>query len=248
MRSPGETPSPQTAARFATTHWSVVLAARDGDSRESLAALERLCCAYWRPIYAYIRRDGRGPADAQDLTQEFLCRLVHKDWLEHLHDQHGKFRSFLLTFLKHFLSDERRRAHSLKRGGGKTLVSLDAYETEERAAMELTADLTADQIYERRWARSVMAQAADRLRDEYRAWGRAALFEQIKDLQPGERGERNYAEIGASLGLSEQAIKSAVHDLRRRHREILRAEIARTVSDASEVDEEIRHLLQLFGG
>src|SRR5207247_4990676 len=107
IRIPGETSPPQTAAAFATTHWSVVLAARDGDSRDSLAALERLCRAYWRPVYAYIRREGHGPADTQDLTQEFLSRLVHKDWLSHLHDQRGRFRSFLLTLLKHFLSDER---------------------------------------------------------------------------------------------------------------------------------------------
>jgi RNA polymerase sigma-70 factor (ECF subfamily) len=248
VRGPGETTSPEGTGQFATTHWSVVLAARDGDPSAAFAALERLCHSYWRPIYAFIRRDGHGPLDAQDLTQEFLSRLVHKDWLNHLHDQRGKFRSFLLTFLKHFLSGERARASTQKRGGGRSFVSLDAFELEERAKIEPADEMTADQIYERRWAWTIMAQAADRLREEYTAWGKAALFEQIKDLQPGERGERSYAEIGTSLGISEQAIKNAVHDLRRRHREILRAGIAQTVSDTNEVDEEIRHLLRLFGG
>ena len=248
MGSQDETSSSKRAGWFATTHWSVVLAARDGDSLTAFAALERLCRSYWRPVYAYIRRDGHGASDAQDLTQEFLSRLIHKEWLNHLHDRRGKFRSFLLTLLKHFLSDERERANTQKRGGGRIFVSLDAYEAEERALMEPAGGLTADQIYERHWAWTIMAQAADRLREEYTAWGKAALFEQIKDLQPGERGERSYAEIGTSLGMSEQAIKNAVHDLRRRHREILRAGIAQTVSDTNEVDEEIRHLLRLFGG
>src|ERR1041385_1894088 len=248
MKKAGETPSAGGSEWFATTHWSVVLEARDGDSTSSFAALERLCLAYWRPVYGYIRRDGHGPSDAQDLTQEFLSRLVHKEWLNRLHDQRGKFRSFLLTFLKHFFSDQRQRANRQKRGGGRSFVSLDAYNEEERAARGPAHELTAYQIYERRWARTVLMQAVDRLRDEYTARGKAAVFEQIKDLQPGEAGERNYAEIGAALGVSEQAIKNAVHAFRRRHREILRDEIAQTVSDAKEIDEEIRHLMRLFGG
>src|ERR1041385_264908 len=136
MKKAGETPSAGGSEWFATTHWSVVLEARDGDSTSSFAALERLCLAYWRPVYGYIRRDGHGPSDAQDLTQEFLSRLVHKEWLNRLHDQRGKFRSFLLTFLKHFLSDQRDKARAQKRGGGKTLLSLDDTSVEERSCIQ----------------------------------------------------------------------------------------------------------------
>jgi RNA polymerase sigma-70 factor (ECF subfamily) len=147
-------------------------------------------------VYAYLRRDGHSPEDAQDLTQEFLSRLVHKDWLAHLQDQRGRFRSFLLTFLKHFLSDQRQRAKRLKRGGGRALVSLDAFEEEDRAKFEPVDGLTADQTYERRWAQAVMAQAAARLREDYAARGKLALFDQLKDLQPGEAGKRSYAKLG----------------------------------------------------
>ncbi|HXI54346.1 MAG TPA: sigma-70 family RNA polymerase sigma factor [Candidatus Saccharimonadales bacterium] len=248
MGVPDKSSSRACADRFATTHWSVVLAARDGDSSTSVAALERLCRSYWQPVYAYLRRDGHSPEDAQDLTQEFLSRLVHKDWLAHLQDQRGRFRSFLLTFLKHFLSDQRQRAKRLKRGGGRALVSLDAFEEEDRAKFEPVDGLTADQAYERRWAQAVMAQAAARLREDYAARGKLALFDQLKDLQPGEAGKRSYAQIGAELGLSEQAIKNAVHALRGRHREILRDEIAHTVRDRGEVDGEIQHLMRVFGG
>jgi len=231
---------------FVTTHWSVVLAAKNGDSPNASAAMERLCRAYWRPIYAFIRRDGYRVEDAQDLTQEFLARLLAKDYLDHLHHQRGKFRSFLLTLVKHFLSDYRDRVRALKRGGDRTFVSLDQALEEERAAVGPVDGLTADQIFERRWAATLLAQAAERLRQEYAGEGRAALFEQLKDLQPGERGNQTYAELGVQLGMSEAAIKSAMHRLRRRHQVILREEIANTVAGPEEVDEEIRHLLAVL--
>jgi RNA polymerase sigma factor (sigma-70 family) len=232
---------------FATTHWSIVLLARDGDSSAAFAALDRLCHDYWRPVYAYVRRDGYGPPDAQDLTQEFLTRFVHKEWLNHLKDQRGKFRSFLLTFLKHFLSDQRDRAGALKRGGGATLIPLDELQAEEQSALGVMQALTAEQIFERRWAQDVMDRAVAQLRHEYTDDGKAELYAQLKDLQPGERTSSGYVEIGRQLGLTESAVKSAVHRLRQRHRALLRAEIARTVSSEAEIDEEIRYLISVLG-
>ena len=151
---------------FATTHWSVVFTARDGDTSEALAALERLCRSYWKPVYAYIRRDGCQPADAQDLTQEFFRRFIEKEWLDHLQHRRGKFRSFLLTFLKHFLSDERDRAGAQKRGGGQAILSLDELQAEESHGFEPSGSLTADQVFERRWAQTMMERAVTRLRQE----------------------------------------------------------------------------------
>jgi RNA polymerase sigma-70 factor (ECF subfamily) len=233
---------------FATTHWSVVLLARDGNSQAAFVALERLCRDYWRPVYAFVRRDGYNPADAQELTQEFLSRFVHKEWLNHLKDQRGKFRSFLLTFLKHFLSDYREHIGRLKRGGGTIVVPLEELETEEDSAWSATGGLTAEQTFDLRWAQEVMERTVEQLRHEFVESGKAELYEQLKDLQPGERAAASYAEIGARLGLSEGAVKSAVHRLRFRHRALLRAEIARTVFDEAEVDAEIRHLIQVLGG
>ena len=237
---------PEAGRVFATTHWSVVLAAQRADGLRADVALEKLCRSYWPPLYAYIRREGYGVHDAQDLTQEFLSRFIQKEWLGHLQDQRGKFRSFLLTFLKHFLSDERDKAGAQKRGGGKTLVSLDDTSAEERYLDAPANGLSPDQIFERRWAETEMERALSRLREEYEAGGKAALFEQLKEIQPGEHGEASYAEIGARLGLAEGTIASAVHRLRQRHREILRDEIAQTVARPEEIDEEIRNLLAIL--
>jgi len=241
-----ENNAPHTGGAFVTTHWSIVWSARNGDSPSSEAALEKLCRTYWPQLYAFIRRQGYNAHDAQELTQEFLMRFIHREWLNHLEHQQGKFRSFLLTFLKHFLSDERDRANAQKRGGGKAMVSLDAYEAEERQLIEPAEKMTADEIYERRWAQAVMDEAARRLREEYESRGKSELFEQLKELQPGEHGARSYAEIGASLGLTEQAIKNAAHGFRRRYGELLRDEIAQTVDSASEIQAEIQHLMQIF--
>jgi len=238
--------SEPSGAVFATTHWSMVLAAKEGNSSDAFAALEGLCRSYWRPVYAYIRRDGYSPVDAQDLTQEFFRRFIEKDWIDHLKHQRGKFRSFLLTFLKHFLSDERDRAGAQKRGGNRVFISIDELQTEDGRTFELPDTLTAEQAFERRWAQNLMDRAVARLRQEYVDDGKAELFERLKDIQPGERGESNYAEIGAQLGLSEGAVKSAVHRLRLRHREVLRGEIARTIGGTEEVDEEIRHLMRVL--
>src|SRR5215475_3797716 len=196
----------QSAANrwFTTTHWSVVLAAKRSDSAEASKALEKLCRTYWPPLYTYIRRDGHSPEDAQDLTQEFFARLVEKEYLSHLQDQRGKFRSFLLTLLKHFLSDERAKAGAQKRGGGRAFVSLnDTSAVEADYQIEATHDGNPEELYERQWAKRVLEQALERLRQEYASDGKAALFEQLKDLQPGEHGANSYAEMGAQLGTSE---------------------------------------------
>ena len=253
MPSSGVTPDPLlrvAASTFATTHWSVVLAAREMDAPQAAAALEMLCRTYWRPLYAYIRRDGYGVQDAQDLTQEFFSHLLEKNYLSHLHDQRGKFRSFLLTFLKHFLSDERDKAAAQKRGGGRRVVSLDDTSVGERSFIEpaMASGLSPDQVFERRWAETILEQAAKRLRKEYVANGKTALFDALNDFQPGEHGAVSYKEAGARLDMTESAIKSAIHRMRRRHREILREEIANTVSRPEEIDEEIRYLLTILSG
>lgn len=232
-------------AWFVTTHWSVVLDAKGSDPALAGAALEKLCQTYWRPLYTFIRRNGYSPADAQDLTQEFFAKLLSKDHLRHLRDQRGKFRSFLLTFVKHFLCDERDKARAQKRGGGLTAVSIDDAEGEESFLLR-ARELSPDELFERRWAEAALEEALRRLRDEYVESGKGALFDRLKDAQPGKHGETSYAEIGAELGMTESGIKSAALRLRRRHSEILRDEIAQTVTRAEEVDEEIRHLISLL--
>ena len=242
--APESDPTPHGQA-FLATNWSLVWRARQGDT-VAAEACEKLCLTYWPPLYAYIRREGYSVEDAQDLTQEFLSRLMHKEWLNHLQDQRGKFRSFLLTFLKNFLSDQRDHDRAQKRGGGLTLVSIDAYEAEEREFAVPADTLTPEQIFERRWALAVMTQAVERLRQDYATRGQTALFEQFKDLQPGEHGESSYAQIGAALGMTEQAVKNAAHTFRRRYAQLLRGEIAQTVMEPDEVHEELQHLMTVF--
>jgi RNA polymerase sigma-70 factor (ECF subfamily) len=235
----------QSAAWFVTTDWNVVLEAKGDDSACANEALEKLCRIYWPPIYAFIRRNGYNAADAQDLTQEFFSRLLSKDYLGHLRDQRGKFRSFLLTFVKHFLSDERTKASAQKRGGGQAVLSLDDTAAEDQYATEAADHLSPDQLFERSWAQTVLHQALQQLAGEYSASGKSLLFDKLKDVQPGEHGLLSYAELGSEIGMTEVAIKSAVHRLRRRHREILREEIARTVMRPEDVDDEIRYLISL---
>jgi RNA polymerase sigma factor (sigma-70 family) len=229
---------------FATTHWTVVLAAKaEGVSGD---ALERLCTIYWRPIYSYIRREGYIAADAEDLTQGFFGQLFQKDYLQHLRHQNGKFRSFLLTFLKHFLSDERDKAAAQKRGGSKKFISLDHLLTEEVHVAELSNHITPEELFDRRWAETLLNQAIDRLKAEYERRGNGLLFASISDFEPNKHGAKSHAEVGIELGMSETAVKSAVHRLRARHREILREEIAHTVATPEEIDGEIQHLLSVM--
>ena len=248
MSSPALDPASGGAQWFATTHWSVVLAAKQGGPSEAAGALEKLCRTYWPPLYAYIRRDGCDKTEAQDLTQEFFARLLARDYLQQLRHQEGKFRSFLLAYLKNFLSEQRRKAGAQKRGGDCVFVSLDVPAGEAGYLLEPVDGLTPDQVFERRWAQAILQTALDRLRQEFTARGQAALFERLQDYQPREPGGRSYVQLGDDLGMTEAAVKSAVHRMRQRHRELLREEIAQTVTRPEEIEEELRHFRAVLAG
>ena len=232
-----------TAREFRTTHWSVVLLARRDDTVRAESALAELCRAYWYPLYAYARRLGRSPEDAQDLTQEFFARLIGKRWLDRADQARGRFRSFLLAAFKHFLADEWDHDRAFKRGGGQTLLALDGLDAEERYRLEPTDIATPEAIYDRRWALTVLDQALARLEAEQRTDGQADRFEAVKDCLLGEPGDATLAELGARFGLTEAAMKSSVRRLRDRYRALLREEIAQTVDGPEGVDEELCSLL-----
>jgi RNA polymerase sigma-70 factor (ECF subfamily) len=246
MPEPAPDLAPNGARWFATTHWSVVLAAKDGDTSGAAAALERLCQTYWPPLYAFIRREGYDDSEAKDLTQEFFLKMIERDYLQHLRHQRGRFRSFMLTVLKHFLQEQRGRAKAQKRGGGRPVLSLDQMTEDECDWAEPADRFSPDQVFERRWAETVLRTALDRLGREYAAVGRSELFEVLKDLQPREPEAPSYADIGARFGMSTAAVKSTVQRMRLRHREILREEIAHTVTRPEDVDQEIRHLREVL--
>jgi RNA polymerase sigma factor (sigma-70 family) len=239
--SNGDSTSPKLR-EFTTTHWSVVLSAGDHESPQAADALERLCRTYWYPLYAYVRRDGSSPEDAQDLTQAFFERFLEKDYLADVRREKGRFRSFLLACLRHFLADERDRARAIKRGGGRMPLSLDAQDAEGRYLMEPRNELTAETIFERRWALTVLESARARLRDDYARAGKIERFEALEKFLPGEQADCTYAQAASRLGLAAGTIKWEVNQLKKRYRELLRAEIAHTVPSADEVNEEVRHL------
>jgi len=240
--------SSASAGVFATTHWSVVLAAASGkDSANAAAALEQLCLAYWYPLYAYVRRRGYSAEDAQDGTQSFFARILEGNVLPRASSQRGRFRSFLLTALQNFLADEHDRATARKRGGGHQAVSLDALEGEARYALEPIDVVTPDILFERRWATTVLEEAWRLLETEYEAEGKLALFRELRRFNSAQESAPGYDEIGRKLGLPENTVKSLVHRMRRRYRTLLRTEIARTVEGPGEVDEEIRYLLRVLG-
>lgn len=250
MSFPEQTPGalPAGAREFRTTHWSVVLLAQLEDTVQAEAALAELCRDYWYPLYAYVRRLGRSPEDAQDLTQEFFARLIEKRWLDRAEQSRGRFRSFLLAAFKHFLTSEWRREQAGKRGGGQAVLSLDAAEAEDRYRLEPADMATPEAIYDRRWALTVLDQALNRLEAEQRADGQAARFEALKDCLLGEPGVETLATIGARLGLTEAALKSVVRRARERYRALLREEIARTVDGPEGVDAELQALLGALRG
>ncbi len=216
-----------------------------GDAPGSAAALEELCKTYWYPLYAYVRRRGYSTEDAQDLTQEFFARLLAKEYLALAEPQKGKFRSFLLAGLNHLLSDERDKANRLKRGGSQRPISFDAQTAENRYRLEPVETMTPELLFERSWAAAVLEQAACRLRDEYVAAGQGRLYQQLTEFRQDSDSPRTYEEVGAALGISASALKSAIHRLRQRHHELVRQEIARTLNNPAELEEEIRHLLQV---
>ena len=233
-------------ALFATTHWSVVLTAGQGDSPQAAEALERLCRTYWYPLYAFVRRQGYRPADAQDLTQEFFARMLQKKYVGKAQAERGKFRWFLLTAFRNFLANEWDRAHAEKRGGHARFITLDQAAAEGRYLQELGQDLTAENVYERTWALTVIEGVRARLKQEYVTAGKAQRFEVVDQFLPGEDGEITQAEAAARLGLSASGVRAEVHRLRRRYGELLRAEIAHTVPDPSEIDAELRHLIEVL--
>jgi RNA polymerase sigma factor (sigma-70 family) len=235
------------AVGFVTTHWSVVLEAQ-GESPAAKEALEQLCRAYWRPLYAFARRQGLGPEDAQDLIQEFFARLLGRRSLNTVRREKGRLRSYLLVSLKRFLAGERHRARGIKRYETGAHIPLDELLAWEGADFDLAETLSADQLYERRWALAVLEQVLTRLEDEYQAADKGRLFERLKDSLVGDRHQLLQAQIAAELGMTENAVKQAFHRFRRRYRLLLHEEIARTVVQPGDVESELRHLISVLRG
>jgi RNA polymerase sigma-70 factor (ECF subfamily) len=223
----------------------VVLAAQ-GESAEAKAALEKLCRTYWRPVYSFIRRQGAGPEEAEDLTQGFFALLLERRDLDAVRKEKGRLRSYLLTSLKHFLTSEQRRAMTVKRGKGQRLIPLEELRANERVEMEPADPLSADRLYERRWALTLMEQVLRRLKEEYCAGGNAALFDSLKQLLPDEPGAQSRAEIASQLGMTDNALRQAFHRFRHRYQLLLREEISHTVALASDVEDELRHLIAVL--
>jgi len=241
--------TPRAAAQFANTHWSIVLSAAGRNEPErTRAALEKLCRAYWPPLYAYARRCGESPHDAQDLTQEFFARLLEKNYLDAADPAKGRFRSFLLAAFKHFLANEWDKARAQKRGGGKIVIPIDVQTAETQCGFEPAHELTAESIYERQWALALLEQVMTALRQEYVEAAQTKLFEHLKVTLTEARGSIAYATLAKELGTTEGAIKVAAHRLRKRYRDVLRREVAQTVANPAEVDEEMRGLFAALAG
>ena len=234
--------SPSAGGWFATTHWSIVLLAGQERSDQSADALEKLCRAYWYPLYAFVRRQGYEPEKAQDLTQEFFARLLEKNWVAEADPTRGRFRTFLLAALKHFLANEWNHAQRLKRGGGREFIELDAATAEERFVLEPADLATPELLYDRRWALTLLDRAQERLREEMAVSGQQERFEVLEPTLTGERTSLPYQEIAARFGVTETAVKSMVLRLRRRFRDLLRDEVAQTIGDAKDVDAELASL------
>jgi RNA polymerase sigma factor (sigma-70 family) len=230
---------------FTTTHWSVVLEAQ-GQSPAAQAALEKLCRTYWRPVHSFVRRQGVGPEEAKDLTQGFFALLLERRDFDAVRKEKGRLRSYLLTSLKHFLASEQRRAMAIKRGKGQRLVPLEELSAKERVETEPANHLSADRLYERRWALTLMEQVLRRLKDDYRAAGNAALFDWLKQLLLDEPGAPSRAEIAERLGMTENAVWQALHRFRHRYQVLLREEISHTVAIASDIEDELRHLISVL--
>jgi len=233
-------------AEFTTTHWSMVLAAGETASPEAAAALEQLCRRYWYPLYAYVRRQGQTPEDSQDLVQEFFARFLRRQSLRLADRNRGRFRSFLLTSLKRFLITEWTKANREKRGGGQVVLSLDDDSAEARFAAEPATEQPPDALFDRGWAAILLERAMAALREEFEESGKQELFERLKVFVWGDRSAMAYPEMAVHLGMTEGAVKVAVHRLRQRYGELLREEIAQTVTTPVEVDEELRYLIAVI--
>ena len=233
--------------QFTTTHWSVVSQAADSQSPHVLAALDHLCRTYWFPLYAYVRRHNHDPEEAKDLTQGFFAELLQKKQLAHADRRKGKFRSWLLGVLNHYLAHEWEKGQAQKRGGGQSIFSLDEELAERRYQSQPVTVSTAEMAFDRGWAITILEQAQRRLRTEYAGAGRLDAYEQFSPCLAGEDRSATYSEIGSRLGMSEGAVKTAIHRARRRFLELMREEVGQTVSHAAEIDDEIRYLLTVVG-
>jgi DNA-directed RNA polymerase specialized sigma24 family protein len=233
------------AVAFTTTHWSVVLEAQ-GQSTAAQEALEKLCCTYWHPVYSFIRREGTGHEEAEDLTQAFFALLLQRRNFDDVRKEKGRLRSYLLTSLKHFLVSQHRRTVTVKRGKGQQPVPLEELAAIGRADIEPADHLSADRIYERRWALTLMEEVLRRLRDEYVMAGNAELFDLLKQLLPDEPGAPSRAEIALQLGMTDNALRQSFHRFRQRYQLLLREEISHTVAVASDIEDELRHLIRVL--
>src|SRR5947207_1369604 len=233
--------------RFATTHWSVVLATGPSNSSQASKALERLCRTYWPPIYSYVRSQGFGPADAQDLTQAFFAKLLEKNFWARADRQKGRFRSFLLTALRQFLADEGDRVRTAKRGGGFSFVSIDEQTGEGQFLEGMSHSLNSEQQFDRQWAATVLLEARAKLRQECVASGKSGLYDRVSLVDGKNESSLPYAVVAQELGMSVGALKSAVSRLRQRYGQLVREEVAHTVSSPCEIEAEIRHLLAVIG-
>ncbi len=230
---------------FLTTHWSVVLAAGRANPTRAREALERLCRTYWYPLYAYVRLRGHSPEDAKDLTQDFFARLLAAHSLAHADPNRGKFRSFLLGAMNHCLADEAAKGRAQKRGGGRALIPLDLIDAEQRFEPEPADAAAPDQAFDRHWATALLSEVLARLETEYRREGKVELFDALRQTLVGARESQPYALLARQLGLNEGALRTAVHRLRKRYRELIREEVANTVSSPEEIDDEIRYLFRI---
>src|SRR5215467_11213572 len=230
---------------FTTTHWSVVLEAQ-GESPAAQRALEILCRTYWRPIYSFVRQQGVGPEEAEDLTQAFFALLLERKGLDRVRKEKGRLRSYLLVSVKNFLADERSREMAIKRGRGQRLLSLDELRANDRANVEPADTLTADQIYERRWALTVLEQVLARLEQEYHVANSGPVFERFEKLLTNEPDRPSHADIATQLGMTENAVKQAFHRFRQRYRSLFREAIAHTVAVPSDIEDELRHLVAVL--
>jgi RNA polymerase sigma-70 factor (ECF subfamily) len=247
--TPSASPEPLSGERnFATTRWSIVVAAGAPDAPDGHAALATLCQTYWYPVYAFIRRRGASAADAQDLTQEFFAVLLEKDYVRLADRERGRFRTFLLTAVTRFLAKQRERDHAAKRGGGRTTLSLDLEHGEERYQLEPVEHWTPERLFERRWALTLLDRVIAQLSERYAEQGKRELFERLKGALTGVGSADENAELALQLGLSEGALKVAVHRLRRRYRDLLKQEIAETVADPDETADELDYLLSALRG
>jgi len=234
--------SSTAAGLFPQTHWSAVLAATRRPAPESTAALERICRTYWYPLYAYVRRSGQSPPDAEDLTQEFFRLLLEKRWLAAADPEKGRLRTFLVTALKRFLAKERRRASAQRRGGAYAHLPLDTAAAESRYAADPGAALAADQVFDRQWALTLLELTVERVQAEFASAGKAGEFAVLKDFLTVSHNAIDYPSAARLLGVSEVAARVAVHRLRKRFREVYRAEISQTLPVGADVDAEVRYL------